>query len=371
MYAPPAGSSTAGRAALRRSGSSWSTVCTSRLSPSWRRAMSARKMGDPLDEDTDIGPQARVDLRDDLHRQVTASIAAGAELVIGGRGPARAGSLLSGDDSQGGDPGHAHLQRRDVWAGRRGDARPRRGSCDRRRQRQRVRAWGRRVHLGSRPGRRIAATRLEAGSCFVNAGVASDPRLPFGGIKQSGYGRELADAGIREFVNSEDGRSRLNSSGGAHTAGGEKVGHPINGEVVGYRPDAADSNGEPGRLVGVDTDLVEHLAVTLHDVVDVELGGRTRASTRVGESVISVPGAVADSTVIATMPRLWTSSTISPSPVAWSHCPLPKSTEMDRTRNAGGRHCGDCYEDDYQSSCQRYAAAPGQDWNELLEMAGV
>jgi succinate-semialdehyde dehydrogenase/glutarate-semialdehyde dehydrogenase len=164
-------------------------------------AMSARKMGDPLDEDTDIGPQARVDLRDDLHRQVMASIAAGAELVIGGEIPPGPGAfypatILKGvtrdmpvfnEETFGPVAAVTPVPDEEAAIAAANDS-----------------VFGLGAAVFTRDldrGERIAVTRLEAGSCFVNAGVASDPRLPFGGIKQSGYGRELADAGIREFVN--------------------------------------------------------------------------------------------------------------------------------------------------------------------------
>lgn len=163
--------------------------------------MSARKMGNPLDDDTDIGPQARVDLRDDLHRQVTESIAAGAELVIGGEIPPGPGAfypatLLKGvtrdmpvfnEETFGPVAAVTPVPDEEAAIAAANDT-----------------VFGLGAAVFTRDldrGERIAATRLEAGSCFVNAGVASDPRLPFGGIKQSGFGRELADVGIREFVN--------------------------------------------------------------------------------------------------------------------------------------------------------------------------
>jgi succinate-semialdehyde dehydrogenase/glutarate-semialdehyde dehydrogenase len=166
-------------------------------------AMATRKLGDPLDEETDIGPQARVDLRDELSRQVAASVAAGANVVLGGEIPAGPGAfypatLLSGVTSampvyseETFGPVAAVIPALDEDA-----AIAIANSTE----------YGLGAAVFTRDvarGERIAADRLEAGACFVNAPVASDPRLPFGGIKRSGYGRELAGEGIREFVNAK------------------------------------------------------------------------------------------------------------------------------------------------------------------------
>lgn len=163
--------------------------------------MASKKMGDPNDPETDLGPQARTDLRDDLHEQVNESIAMGAELLLGGEIPEGPGAfypptVLSG--VQAGMPAYddelfgpvAAI----ITASDESDA---------------IRiandsAFGLGAAVFTRDtekGELIAATRLQAGACFVNSLVKSDPRLPFGGIKQSGYGRELSHLGIREFVN--------------------------------------------------------------------------------------------------------------------------------------------------------------------------
>ncbi len=163
--------------------------------------MAAARMGDPLDPVTEVGPQARHDLRDALHDQVTRSIAKGARLLLGGQVPEGPGayypptvltSVAKGMPAWGEElfgPLAAVIPARNERAAIRiaNDS---------------VFGLGAAVFTMDRDrGEQIAATELEAGSCFVNTFVRSDPRLPFGGIKESGYGRELGRAGILEFVN--------------------------------------------------------------------------------------------------------------------------------------------------------------------------
>ncbi len=159
--------------------------------------------GDPRDEAAKMGPMARGDLRDDLHGQVRRSIDAGARCLLGGKVPAGPGSfypptLLTGvrkgmpaHDEEVFGPVACLIRARDEEdAIRIANDSP----------------FGLGAAVFTRDaarGERIAADRLEAGACFVNAMVRSDPRLPFGGIKTSGYGRELARHGIRELVNAK------------------------------------------------------------------------------------------------------------------------------------------------------------------------
>lgn len=163
--------------------------------------MLARRTGDPLDESTDVGPLARADLRDELHGQVERSVASGARILAGGSVPAGPGAfypvtVLAGvrkgmpafDEELFGPVAAVVVARDEEEAIAAAN-----DTC-----------FGLGAAVFSRDlvrAERIAADRLEAGSCFVNAFVKSDPRLPFGGIKGSGYGRELSAFGIREFVN--------------------------------------------------------------------------------------------------------------------------------------------------------------------------
>jgi succinate-semialdehyde dehydrogenase/glutarate-semialdehyde dehydrogenase len=163
--------------------------------------MRAAKMGDPLDEATEVGPMARHDLRDDLHGQVEDSIGKGARLMCGGEIPDGAGAfypptVLSdvrkgmaayGEELFG--PVAAIISAKDE-----AEAIAIANDSD--------------FGLGAgiitadlAHGERLAVEQVEAGSVFINGAVASNVALPFGGVKNSGYGRELSHYGIKEFVN--------------------------------------------------------------------------------------------------------------------------------------------------------------------------
>lgn len=162
--------------------------------------MQTQVMGDPLDERTDVGPQARSDLRDDLHRQVSGSLERGAELLLGGSIPQGRGFFYPPTVLSNVTPGMPAFDQETFG--------PVAAIIRVPDEEEAVRLANASVFgLGAavftrdlERGERIAR-RLQAGSVFVNKAVASDPRLPFGGIRDSGYGRELGIYGIREFVN--------------------------------------------------------------------------------------------------------------------------------------------------------------------------
>jgi succinate-semialdehyde dehydrogenase/glutarate-semialdehyde dehydrogenase len=163
--------------------------------------MRARRVGDPLDDATEVGPQARADLRDELHRQVEASVAKGARVVLGCERPEGPGAYYPPSVLADVRPGMPAFD--EELFGPVAAVVPARNEKDAiRLANQSAFGLGAAVFTRDRErGERIARHELQAGSCFVNAFVRSDPRLPFGGIKESGYGRELSAFGIREFVN--------------------------------------------------------------------------------------------------------------------------------------------------------------------------
>lgn len=157
--------------------------------------------GDPLDEATTLGPMARHELRDELHGQVTASIAAGAQCLLGGDIPPGKGAYYPPTvltHVSKGMPAYSEELFGPVAAiiAAPDESRAIEIANDS--------EFGLGAAIFTRDiekGERLAAEALDAGCCFVNAFVKSDPRLPFGGVKTSGYGRELSHYGIKEFVN--------------------------------------------------------------------------------------------------------------------------------------------------------------------------
>jgi succinate-semialdehyde dehydrogenase/glutarate-semialdehyde dehydrogenase len=181
-------------------------------------AMRGYAIGDPAAEGTKLGPMQSVKARDEIHEQVSGSIAKGAKLLLGGEVPDRAGAWYPATvltDVRPGQPAHDEEVFGPVAAIIAADD-----------EQDAIRiANDSEFGLGSGVltsdldrGRRIAAEELEAGMSFVNENVRSDPRAPFGGVKHSGYGRECSAFGIREFVNIKTVHVKPLGSGGAKLA---------------------------------------------------------------------------------------------------------------------------------------------------------
>jgi succinate-semialdehyde dehydrogenase/glutarate-semialdehyde dehydrogenase len=164
-------------------------------------AMRAYPIGDPRDPATKLGPLQSVDARDQVHEQVQRSVEKGAKLLLGGAIPDQPGAWYPATvlgNVTAGQPAHDDEVFGPVAAVIEADDEEDAIGI----------ANASEFGLGSGVltrdlvrGERIAADMLDAGMSFVNDNVRSDPRMPFGGVKHSGYGRECADFGIREFVN--------------------------------------------------------------------------------------------------------------------------------------------------------------------------
>ena len=164
------------------------------------RQMSALNVGDPMLADTDVGPLATAAIRDELHAQVQETVSRGAQVLLGGAPLDRPGWFYAPTVLADIPPGSPAREQElfgpvasifrvpsvDAAITLANDSTFGLGAS----------AW-----TTDTDEAELFAQRLEAGSVFINGMVASDPRYPFGGIKQSGYGRELGPWGLREFVN--------------------------------------------------------------------------------------------------------------------------------------------------------------------------
>jgi succinate-semialdehyde dehydrogenase/glutarate-semialdehyde dehydrogenase len=158
------------------------------------------KIGDPMERDTQIGPLARANLRDDLHRQVECSVAAGATLRLGGAPVAGAGFAYQPTVLDNVQPEMAAFSE-ETFGPVAAVIRVKDADTAVRLANQSEFGLGAALWSRDIARARQLARRIDAGAVFINGMVASDPRLPFGGIKKSGYGRELGSYGLREFVN--------------------------------------------------------------------------------------------------------------------------------------------------------------------------
>jgi succinate-semialdehyde dehydrogenase/glutarate-semialdehyde dehydrogenase len=164
--------------------------------------MRALKIGDPMDETTEIGPLATEQILQGVHDQVQKSIAAGAKLLTGGNrihGP----GFFYEPTVLVNVPKESPAYREEVFGPVASIFRVRDSSEAIALANDTTFGLGSSAWTNDSEEQKLFASQLEAGMVFINAMVASDPRLPFGGVKRSGFGRELGAAGIREFTNTK------------------------------------------------------------------------------------------------------------------------------------------------------------------------
>jgi succinate-semialdehyde dehydrogenase/glutarate-semialdehyde dehydrogenase len=165
-------------------------------------AMSSLKVGDPLAPDTEIGPLATPSIVEELEGQVRATVAAGGRIVVGGGRLQRPGNFFAPTVLTDIPPG-SPASRDELFGPVASVFRAKNVDDAIRIANDSPFGLGSSVWTNDPEERARFITGIEAGQVFVNAMVASDPRVPFGGVKRSGYGRELSKHGIREFVNAK------------------------------------------------------------------------------------------------------------------------------------------------------------------------
>lgn len=166
----------------------------------FKEKMAAAVMGDPMEDDVDLGPLARADLRDELHQQVSKSLEKGAQCILGGKIPEGKGAYYPATILTEVAPGQPAYDE-ELFG-------PVASVIKVKDEPEAIRVandspfgLGAAIFTRNTEAAERIAREIESGSVFINSMVKSDPRLPFGGIKNSGYGRELSEYGIREFVN--------------------------------------------------------------------------------------------------------------------------------------------------------------------------
>ncbi len=172
----------------------------SRFRREFTAAVAGLRTGNPLDESNDLGPLARGDLVEELERQVKESVRRGAAVLTGGKRLKGAGYYFQPTVLEGVQPGMPAYDE-ELFGPVAALIRAADEKDALRIANDTAFGLGASIWTADRARAEALAARIEAGSVFINGMVKSDPRLPFGGVKMSGFGRELSSYGIKEFVN--------------------------------------------------------------------------------------------------------------------------------------------------------------------------